>query len=64
MPHKAKVDKSLRKNKSRRKPLDLIPLPEDSFIPLNTKIKPLPEGSFIPFDSSLQTLPGAGFACT
>ena len=62
MPRKAsKLQKSLRKNKSRRKPLDLIPLPEDSFIPLGTEIKPLPENSFIPFDASIQSLPGTEF---
>lgn len=41
---------------------DLIPLPPNSFIPLNTKIEPLPEGSFVPYSGKIEPLPeGCGF---
>ena len=34
----------------------LIPLPPNSFIPLDTKLEPLPEDSFIPLDGRIEPL--------
>ena len=56
----SKSKRSTRKEQASKS--HLIPLPPDSFIPLDTKLEPLPEGSFIPFEGKIEPLPeGCGF---